>query len=202
MKRKFVFLGLPVMLGLMVFLSNCSKDDNTTKSSNATTFQVNASSSSVWKYFSLSTGDTIQVSNPDSSLAWDLAFQRYRIKTNGGKSGIGTGGAYKSGKKGQAGFDSLQVVPDGIAFGADDTVSVNVAPGQYVKYVMNTILYDWYDLINGGQTLVTKDDVFIIKTADGKYAKFWMLNYYSAEAKSGYPKFQYFYQADGSKNLK
>jgi hypothetical protein len=202
MKKVLFYSLLPAIFGLFFTIQGCNKDDSSNTPNNYKSFTVNASSSSVWKYFSFNKNDTVVVSNPDSSLEWDLAFQRYRIRTNGGKSGTGQGGAYRSGNTNQGGFDSLNIVPDGISFGLDDTVSVNVAPGQYVKYVMNTVLQDWYNLVNGGQTLISKDEIFIIRTADGKYAKIWLQNYYNELAKSGYPKFQYFYQADGTKNLK
>ncbi len=165
-------------------------------------FEVNATASSEWKYFSFEKNDTIEVSDPMNSLEWDLAFQRYRIRTNGGKSGNGNGSAANSFETGQEGFDALKVISDTLTFAADDSIQIAVQQG-YATYVLNPILYTWFALEMGtqGTQIVPSDSIYVVKTAQGKFAKVWIRSYYSTANQSGYVTFQYKYQPDGSRNL-
>ena len=165
-------------------------------------FEVNSTGSTTWKYFSFASNDTVSIADPANSNAWDLAFQRYRIETNGGLSGKGSGSAANSFKKGQTGFDELTVVPDTTTFAADASISIAVQQG-YAYYIVNPVLYTWFSLefATQGTQIVPTDNIYIVKTASGKYAKVWFKSYYSPENVSGYVTFQYKYQPDGSKNL-
>ena len=192
------FLLLAVFIALIV---SCKKE-NTKPPIQAQTFEVNSTSSTTWKYFSFANNDTITVTDPATSTAWDLAFQRYRIKTNGGASGNGSGSAGNSYKKGQAGFDALTIVPDTTTFAPDISISIAVQQG-YANYVVNPTLYTWFALefAPQGTQIVPSDYIYIVKTGNGKYAKVWIKSYYSATNLSGYVTFQYKYQPDGSKIL-
>jgi hypothetical protein len=187
-----------VIMGLIIA---CNKDD-TIAVIKSQTFEVNSTSSSAWKYFSFVKDDTISVSDPANSSEWDLAFQRYRIKTNGGKSGKGLGGAANSYKKGQTGFDALSIVSDTSSFATDDPIQIAVQQG-YATYIVNPALYTWFtiELATQGTQIVPSDWVYIVKTGTGKYAKVWFKSYYSASNASGYVTFQYTFQPDGSKKL-
>jgi len=195
---KTIFYLLSVLL---ILLSGCTKDDPKPEILSQT-FQVNATGSTIWKYFSLEKNDTIQVTDPLTSKEWDLAFQRYRIKTNGGKSGSGMGSAANSYKKGQTGFDELKVVPDTATFSVDTEVQIAVQQG-YATYIINPEIYTWFsiELAPQGTQIVPSDYVYFVKTASGKYVKVWFKSYYSPTNASGYVTFQYKYQPDGSKNL-
>jgi hypothetical protein len=195
--KKIVFLSVIVLVSFMA----CTKEDSK-QSIQSQTFEINSTGSTTWKYFSFTTNDTVTVADPTHSTAWDLAFQRYRIKTNGGLSGSGSGTAANSYKKGQAGFDGLIVVPDTTTFTPDATISVAVQQG-YQNYIVNPVLYSWFSLefAAQGTQIVPTDDIYIVKTGTGKYAKVWFKSYYSATNQSGYVTFQYKYQPDGSKIL-
>ena len=67
----------------------------------------------------------------------------------------------------------------------------------------DTILAKWINLEYGqnGPEYTFSDEIFILKTADGKYAKIWLKDYFNNEAKSGHVTMKYFYQADGSTEL-
>jgi hypothetical protein len=195
--KKFIFI-MPLLAGL---LTGCNKNsDNLPLQSQ--TFEVNSTSSTAWKYFSFEKNDTITVADPATSTDWDLAFQRYRIRTNGGKSGNGMGAAANSYKKGQSGFDDLIIVSDTSTFVADEEIQIAVQQG-YATYIVNPMLYTWFtiEMATQGTQIVPSDDIYIVKSATGKYAKVWIRSYYSATNVSGYVSFQYKYQPDGSKNL-
>ena len=195
--KKIVFLLLIITISFFA----CKKE-NTNVQIEAQTFEINSTGSNVWKYFSFDLNDTVTIADPANSNAWDLAFQRYRIKTNGGESGNGSGSAANSYLKGQSGFDALTVVPDTSTFKVDESVDIAVQQG-YATYIVNPVLYTWFSLefATQGTQIVPSDDIFIVKTASGKYAKVWIKSYYSASNLSGYVTIQYKYQPDGSKNL-
>jgi hypothetical protein len=196
MKKLVLFSGI-----IFVVLAACKKEGDL-QPIQSQTFEINSTGSTVWKYFSFSKNDTVTITDPATSSDWDLAFQRYRIKTNGGLSGNGMGSAAYSYKKGQAGFDAIKVVPDTTTFVTDVTISIAVQQG-YATYTVNPALYTWFTLefAAQGTQIVPSDDVYLVKTSTGKYAKVWLKSYYSATNQSGYVSFQYKYQPDGSKNL-
>ena len=196
MKKYFVLSAV-----ILSLLSACKKESNM-QPVQAQTFEVNSTNSTQWKYFSFATNDTVSVADPANSTAWDLAFQRYRIRTNGGLSGNGAGSAANSYLKGQTGFDALSIVPDTATFVKDASISIAVQQG-YATYIVNPKIYDWFSLEFSaeGTQIIPTDYIFVVKTATGKYAKVWFKSYYSAENVSGYVTFQYKYQPDGSKNL-
>jgi hypothetical protein len=196
---KSIFYFVPVLIGLSF---GCKKNDSS-PTIQSQTFVVNSTASTTWKYFSFASNDTIAVSDPLTSTAWDLAFQRYRIRTNGGKSGNGLGKAANSYGKGQAGFDALKFVSDTATFVADDFIQIAIQQG-YATYVVNPTIYKWFSLESGtqGTQIVPSDYVYIVKTGIGKYAKVWFKSYYSASNVSGYVTIQYKYQPDGTKNLR
>jgi hypothetical protein len=195
--KKIIFLSAIIVLSL----SACKKD-NSNPPIQAQTFEINSTGSTTWKYFSFASNDTVTIADPASSSAWDLAFQRYRIKTNGGLSGSGSGSAANSYQKGQTGFDALKVVPDTTTFAQDASISIAVQQG-YATYVVNPSLYTWFSLefATQGTQIVPTDYIYIVKTGTGKYVKIWFKSYYSTTNLSGYVTFQYKYQPDGSKNL-
>jgi hypothetical protein len=195
--KKIVYLSIAV-IGLF---TGCKKEE-TKPPIQSQTFEINSTGSTTWKYFSFEKNDTIIVTDPGTSADWDLAFQRYRVKTNGGKSGSGLGSAANSYQKGQTGFDNLKIVSDTATFATDDDVIIAVQQG-YATYIVNPKLYTWFtiELATQGTQIVPSDYIYIVKTCAGKYAKVWFKSYYSATNLSGYVTFQYKYQPDGSKNL-
>jgi HmuY protein len=195
--KKVIYLS-----AIVIVLSLSCKKQETTPPIQAQTFEINSTGTTTWKYFSFANNDTITVSDPATSTEWDLAFQRYRIKTNGGKSGNGSGSAANSYQKGQTGFDALKTVSDTSTFAVDDSISIAIQQG-YAYYVVNPKLYTWFTLefATQGTQIVPSDYIYIVKTGTGKYTKVWFKSYYSAANLSGYVTFQYKYQPDGSKNL-
>jgi hypothetical protein len=195
--KKIIFLSVVVLM----LLAACKKSD-TKVPIQAQEFVVNSASSTAWKYFSFAKNDTITVSDPATSTEWDLAFQRYRIRTNGGSAGNGMGSAANSYQKGQIGFDGLKVVSDTATFSLDTSIQIAVQQG-YATYIVNPELYTWFSLELGGTgtQIVPTDYIYYVKTGTGKYAKVWFKSYYNNANLSGYVTFQYKYQPDGSKNL-
>jgi hypothetical protein len=205
---KKIFKLSTVALATLI-LVNCSDEDTSTPISSKS-IVLDASSKTAWKYYSFEKNDTVAIANPETSVDWDIAFMRYMVKTNGGKSGSGQAEVFKSSLTDQAGFDALTTVPDTAVFTKDDTVKVygynpaNPQVPSVTNYILNAPLYTWYALKTGtSSTLVPTNAIYVLKTAKGKYAKLWIKSYYKeADATPGFISISYTYQGDGSKNLK
>ncbi len=186
---------ITVLLALGFFY--CQKEEELNPPESGT-YTINASSYEEWAYFSFSEAGSVSVANPESSHGWDLGFQRLKIRTNSGTSGPGSGGAINMGA---IEFDSLIEAPEeGYVV---DTMVIWMPGSPHEDTVsMNPELMEWFNMSGGmPPTITAKDTVFVIKTADGKYAKIKLLDYYDQEGHSGFITFRYSYQPDGSRNL-
>src|SRR2546422_10361090 len=74
---------------------------------------VDARSRDVWMYFDFARGSVVAVQEPKTD-AWDLTFQRYVIKTNGGQTNPTGHGALLS--LGERDFAAVTKVPDKAEF--------------------------------------------------------------------------------------
>ena len=158
-----------------------------------------------WIYFSLSEGKElagIDETNRESNLKWDLAFNRYNVRTNSGVSGKGQGGAMDAGKKE---LKDVTVVPEG-EFVVDEMAKITskfTGTGvEEIESPLNKKLGEAIKFAGPPPTYTPSEHVYIVKTADGKYAKVKVLSFYNDEGKSGYVQFSYVYQPNGSKNFK
>jgi hypothetical protein len=154
----------------------------------------------VGKYAFFNLRNNTWVPNTDSaSTNWDLAFSGTTIRINGGTSGTGAGGAFVW----VGAFDNLATVPADSVFKTDNYPSYAITKGSGKG---------WYSY-DGATNLLTPipGRVLVIKTADGKYAKVEILNYYrggatpSASAtdeikttEQRYYTFRYTFQTSGS----
>jgi hypothetical protein len=154
----------------------------------------------VGKYAFFNLRNNTWVPNTDSaSTNWDLAFSGTTIRINGGTSGTGAGGAFVW----VGAFDNLATVPADSVFKTDNYPSYAITKGSGKG---------WYSY-DGATNLLTPipGRVLVIKTADGKYAKVEILNYYrggatpSASAtdeikttEQRYYTFRYTFQSSGS----
>ncbi len=139
----------------------------------------------------------IVVPNTDSaSTKWDIGFKGTSIIFNSGISGPGNAGVIiKDGI-----LDDIAMAPTS-GYLSDNTSSLAIPAGSGKG---------WYTY--DGQAMVirpTAGKIFIIRTADNKYAKMEIINYYKdAPANptfmipARYYTFRYFYQGDGSVVLK
>lgn len=152
-----------------------------------------------YSFFSFETNN--RVSNADSATTkWDIAFSGTTIRVNNTTGGPGNAGAFV-----YAGtFDALLVVPIDSVFKTDNhPVSYAITKGSGKG---------WYNY-DGPTNLLTPipGRVLVIKTANGKYAKVEILNYYkggvtpSATAADNvkineqrYYKFRYTFQGNGT----
>jgi len=224
-KKRFKLAALLMGVLAMTSLVACSTDDDDEDKNNSTNVpktddegQNNSSSvlkttrltlsrkteyGNDWIYFSLSQGKEITVSEDShaTDTSWDLAFNRYNIRTNSGASGSGKGGALDTGL---TDFDAVTTVPSG-TFTVDEEAQITGSfTGNGITYAestLNKVLAEAIAFAGPPPSYTPNNHVYIVKTADGKYAKLQVEGFYNDEGKSGYMTFKFAYQPDGSTNL-
>ncbi len=214
-KNRFFLLMLVVALFGFQSCGEKDDDDNKPKSDlKQGELTIDATAFDKWVYVSLETGAIVATEDVHAKRAgtdWDIAFHRYDVRLNGGKSGEGKAGAYLApDKKGKSGWDAItQALPTGYI--QDELIQMLTA------YTMPSPTFENISaspVIKGGDqgTWVTKkgmpptytvtNQIFVIKTAKGKYGKLWLKQYIDANKKGGHITFKYAYQKNGSKDLK
>ena len=154
-------------------------------------YTVDARSRDVWMYFDFARGAVVAVQDPRTD-SWDLMFQRYVIKTNGGHTNPTGQGALLS--LGERDFAAVTKVPDEAEFTSD--VHPKNRPSSY-----NAVIAKWFNYSYLANVLAPRPVVYIVRTHDGKYAKMRLRSYYCANKSAGCLTFEYVYQGDGSINL-
>ncbi len=200
-------LLLLLLIGLSSFIIvGCDDDDNPSSqndNSKSATMLINAASNDDWVYFSFESGDSLDVTDPKTSDAWDLAFKRYHLATNSGSSGNAKGGVYNAGKVSMA---SVTEAPTS-GYVVDDSVSIvdhSQNPPAVYNMAASSALAGWieFDLSQMPPIPSYSDSIYVIKTAKGNYAKIHIKDYYGGDGtKSGMIEFDYVFQPDGSRTF-
>ena len=183
-----------IMAIIAFTLSACNKETKEEELTSPLTKDVkmlNATSYEKWIYFSLTKGEIIEVTNPEQDFSWDIAFQRWYVKTNSGTSGKGKGGAINTkeidwNKINKAPLSGYKTDEIGILHGWDNIKNIETKKeGSFSKEASIYVTY-----ISGGK-YKNKKEIYIIKTAQGKYAKIQFYDYVNEKLKGGYPSFRY-----------
>lgn len=143
-----------------------ASEDASTGERNYGTLTIDASSATAWVYVSVAEG-VVSVADDASSLAWDLAFQRTLLRTNGGTSGPGMAGARLL----EGDFGSLEVAPHDDGFVVDAQLPVPGPPGSGT-FSGNEVLSAWYDYDTATHAVTPKNQAYLIRTAAGSLGKF------------------------------
>ena len=159
--------------------------------SGPTVYTVDARSDNVWVYFDFSRAAVVPVLDPKTD-GWDLAFKRYVVRTNGGRSNPDGQGAVL--RLARRDFSAVSRVPEEPEFQADVHPKNRLHP-------FNPALEKWYNYSYLANVLAPKPEIYVIRTQDGKYAKMRMLSYYCTGNVAGCMTFEYVYQGDGSQRL-
>ena len=204
---KAALLLLCVTLGVV----SCKKKEPEVKEKAETKSVTNKDVSDYgkWYYFSFAKGDFVGEGDVDPEKGddaawkkrtdWDIAFHRQNVRTNSGTSGDGKGGVmmletadFNTVK--EVGANNFTVDVDG-----EEIMKSAKMPPEKVKSSLNKEVDKWYAYNHDTKVWsLTKKNVFIVKTADGKYAKVQFVNCLNDENKSGFISFKYAYQKDGT----
>ena len=144
------------------------------------TYTIDASAPESWRYFDFSSGSLVESPSP---TGWDLGFRRFNVIANGGEGFQGQGGAVALE---DVTFDAVTGAPDG-----------EYQPSVARRDSANAAFDRWYDYGFSSHLLTPKPRVYVVRTADGRYAKLEILSYYCPGAQPGCITFRYLYQGAG-----
>ena len=216
MKLKFL---APALLAGFVAFTSCSKEDNKkpdpapapAPQGAKEVKDLDASDQQKWVYFSFTKGTVVEITNPKTTDDdWDIAFNRYNIRTNGGVSGKGEAEVVNTNSKD---FAAVTKAPaEGYEKDKKFTEVGRPAPGQTQPsiteveknpVISGTVMVEnskgWYNYNRPKQGEntphfdITKY-VYVIKTAKGnKYVKIQLTSYTKSDQpdKSGFITFTY-----------
>jgi hypothetical protein len=197
--KQIMILQYVLLLGMSLVLSGCEKEKENGSDENWETVTLDATAYDQWVYFSFSDNQEVSIGDFSSSTDWDIGFHRYDVRVNCGTAGPGQGGSLNAGP---LGFETLTEAPaDG--YSLNDSIGVILESGvwEYTNVPGDTILATWLQFSGPPPTYTISDNIYVIRTADGKYVKLWLKDYFNDASKSGYVTMQYFYQKDGSRAL-
>jgi len=125
--------------------------------SNSLAFDVTATSTT---YVNLGTPGVVEVTDPSASTDWDLAFNGYDVRTNGGRSGPGNGSAFGP-------------LPSSFFAFPDEPIEVPFL----IQDDAGGVFLRWYAYDGTSHTIYSRYHVYGIDTGDRRY-KLQILGYY------------------------
>lgn len=203
MKIKFLSIAL-LLVGVAMFSTSCEKNEPQKDNSTTYTLSRKTGYSNDWIYFSFSTGKEvtgITEKNKTERLDWDIAFNVNNMRTNSGKSGKGKGGAIALKETDLSKVATAPTTGYEVDKDIYITKDLSTMPPPQMKSTGNQVLAKAITFDGPPPRYTIEKNVFVIKTADGKYAKIKFSSFYNKEGKSGYVSFKYVYQADGGVNF-
>jgi len=143
------------------------------------TTQVQAEDKVKWVFYDFESNKEVTEEDP----AWDLAFQRFNIRMNGGAGGPGSVAVatFKD-----VGFDEVSEAPSVEQFQQDAPNPKGGAPGYVFQRGDG-----WYYYDLGKHVLTSRKWVYALRSAEGTLYKMQILNYYDSLGSSGYPAFKW-----------
>jgi len=157
---------------------------------------IDATDYALWVYLDLesglivntvdpASGELLNIKAPAENLEWDLAFQRFKVKSNCGISGTGDMmGVRLSGVD----YATLNQAPAaGYVVDAEDSDDLDTDP-DYI------FLGDppWYDYAGApSHALSPSDAVYVVRSVEGNYFKIQFTAYYDAPGTSGFLAFRW-----------
>ncbi len=196
---------MPIAATLLLLLfTACDKEsDPTPPSCNiiSRTVSFDTTGWANWIYYSFEKEKVVEITDFSTSLEWDIGFHYYDVRLNCGTAGPGLGGTYNAGK---VDYASVTEAPK-TGYSLNDSISIiedfSGFPPPHVTVPGDTILDTWMTFTGPPPTFTINDNIYVIKTAEGKYVKLWLKDFFNDKAESGYIKMQYSYQKSGGREL-
>ncbi len=138
------------------------------------TVTMDAHNEVAWLFFDFDRASPVV---PPDTVGWDLAFRRFTIVPAAAVADLGI-----------SAFDAVTEAPvDGYVestFGRD---------------TLNTAIDRWYSYSMMSHLLEPNGHVYVVRTAESRYAKLELISYYCPGVVAGCPTFRYVYQPDGGR---
>lgn len=148
------------------------------------TVTLDARDGARWVLFDFERGTTLPASDP----AWDVGVRRFHLVVNGGERFTGSAGAVAL----PAAWADVSEAPE---------AGYATTAGELDGEPTNPALERWYRYSFFAHTLDPKPRTYVVRTAEGRYAKLRILSYYCPEATPGCLTIEYAFQGDGSRRL-
>lgn len=101
-------------------------------------------------------------------------------------------------------WNTVTEVPENATFSLDEEVELTGYPTMQEKTVQSySTVFKWVNVIPpmDPPTYVITEDIFIVRSANGNYAKIQVYDRYNAKNEGGYVSFKYQYNKDGGKKF-
>ncbi len=140
------------------------------------TVTMDAHNEVAWLFFDFDRASPVV---PPDTVGWDLAFRRFTIVPAAAVADLGI-----------SAFDSVTEAPvDGYVestFGLD---------------TLNTAIDRWYSYSMMSHLLEPNGHVYVVRTAESRYAKLELISYYCPGVVAGCPTFRYVFQPNGERGF-
>lgn len=153
---------------------------HTENADGTTTTIVDATSESAWIYLDLQSKQEKSPMDPATSNGWDLGFQRFQIKLNGGISG--PGGMEVAAIAG-VDFEEITQAPS-TAYVTDEADGDDDDEVPDLAFLTGDTR--WYDYDPTSHVLTPRKLVYFLRSVEGDYYKLQILDYYANAGTSGY----------------
>ena len=152
------------------------------------TYTINAFSLKDWVYFDFSKGAVVNISDR-ASHDWDMGFRRAKIISNSGASN-------PSGRGGIAAIENAEFVS--VMEAPESGYMIDIS--KNALETENPVIDRWYLYNYMTHELKPKKNIYIIRTANGKYVKMQIMKFY-CEGLAGCFTIKYVYQGNGSRKF-
>jgi hypothetical protein len=148
---------------------------------------VDASSTTAWSYLDFETGLAVTPPDPLSERTWDVAFQRFKVISNGGASGMG--GALVARITDTPFANITQAPEDGyIADAPDGDADRDDTPDSAFTNGVD----DWYSYdVATHQVSPRQDITYIVRSPEMHFWKVQIHAYYDAAGSPGFLRFRW-----------
>ena len=159
--------------------------------------EIDATDSNSWVYYRFEDDGTMEKfgiipPSHETNPYWDIAFQRYHIKTNSGESASGEAGAYMYPDDywTSSSFNTTTSISNNLEFAADDTVHTfyDIESHAFIDGIANPVLdtYVSIDTLNNYIPIISNNKFIVRSNSHGnyngtyseeEYYKFWIYQY-------------------------
>ncbi len=193
-----------ILVAFISLFSACENDDEQSVNTEEVTLSRTTDYGEDWIYFSFSSGaevSGVDNSNYQTNTSWDIAFNRYNVRTNGGVSGSGEAAAIDAG---EVNYDTVFEAPES-GYMLDSSIqiveSIATMPPTMMASNGNILFIGTIEFSGPPPVYAPNNHIYIVKTANGNYAKIKIIGFYNDLGDSGYLNFKYTYQSNGSRTF-
>ncbi len=138
------------------------------------TVTIDAYDEVAWHFFDFDRASPVV---PPDTAGWDLAFRRFTIVPAAGVVDLGV-----------STFEAVTEAP-----------ATGYVESTFGRDTLNTAIDRWYTYSVVSHLLKPNGHVYVVRTAEGRYAKLELLSYYCPGVVAGCPTFRYVYRPDGGR---